>query len=114
MQANGNGLSGELSDLRNYLIARVIWNPQLDDQAVLREFARLHYQSAAGPILDCIEMFHANAEQSGVHPNCFASPDDVALWPQIARRMLDGFEEALHLAENEMVRARVEKASICA
>jgi hypothetical protein len=28
--------------------------------------------------------------------------------------MLDGFEQALDLAESEMVRARVEKASICA
>jgi len=114
MQANGNGLSGELADLRNYFIARLIWNPGLDDQAVLEEFARLHYQSAAGPILDCIKMFHDNAEQSGVHPNCFPSPDDVGLRPEIARRMLDSFEQALHLAENEMVRARVEKASICA
>ncbi len=114
MQANGNGLSGELSDLRNYLIARLIWNPQLDDQAVLEEFVRLHYQSAAGPILDCIEMFHDHAEQSGVHPNCFPSPDDVALGPEIARGILDAFEQALHLAENEIARSRIEKASICA
>jgi hypothetical protein len=114
MQANGNGLSGELSDLRNYLIARLIWDPGLDERAVLEEFVRLHYQRAAGPILDCIDMFHDHAERSGVHPGCFPSPDDVGLRPDIARRMLDYFEEALQLAENEMIRARVEKASICA
>jgi hypothetical protein len=114
MQANGNGLSGELSDLRNYLTARLLWDPDLDDRAVLEEFGRLHYQSAAGPIVACIDMFHDHAEQSGVHPTCFASPDDVALRPEVARGMLDGFKQALDLAESEMVRARVEKASICA
>jgi hypothetical protein len=114
MQASGNGLSSELSDLRNYLIARLIWNPELDDRAVLEEFARLHYQSAAGPILQCIDMFHDHVEQSGVHPDCFPSPDDVGLRPEVARRMLDYYEQALCLAENEAIRARVEKASICA
>jgi hypothetical protein len=114
MQANGNGLSGELSDLRNHLIARLIWNPGLDDRAVLEEFVRLHYEGAAGPVLACIDMFHDHAGRSGVHPDCFPSPDDVGLRPEIARSMLDHFEQALRLAGNEMIRARVEKASICA
>jgi hypothetical protein len=114
MQANGNGLSGELSDLRNYLIARLIWNPGLDDRAVLQEFLDLHYQGAAGPILESIDTFHDHAEASGVHPNCFSSPDDVALRPDVARDMLAAYQRALHLAENEAIRARVAKASICA
>ena len=77
MQANGDGLSGEFSDLRNYLIARMMWNPELDDGMVLSEFVRLHYKNAAQPILDCINMFHDNAEESKLHPRCFPSPDDV-------------------------------------
>jgi hypothetical protein len=114
MQANGNGLSGELSDLRNYLIARLLWNPALDDRAVLEEFVQLHYQGAAAPILECIDLFHDHAWQSGNHPDCFPSPDDVALTPEIARQMLALFQRALELADDEAVRARVEKASICA
>ena len=114
MQANGNGLSGELSDLRNYLIARLIWNPALDDRAVLEEFVRLHYRAAAGPILACIDMFHDHAAQAGVHPTCFPSPAEAGVDPEVARRMLAAFDEALRLADSEMVRARVEKASICA
>jgi len=114
MQANGNGTSGELSDLRNYLIARMLWNPHLDDQGAIAEFVRLHYKSAAQPILDYIEMLHNNAEESGVHPGCFPEPKDVGLRPEIARRTLDYFNQALELASDETVRARVEKASICA
>jgi len=114
MQANGNGTSGELSDLRNYLIARMLWNPYLDDQATVVEFVRLHYGGAAQPILDYIKMLHDNAEESGVHPNCFPKPEEVGLRPEIARKALDYFDQALKLADDETIRERVEKASICA
>jgi hypothetical protein len=114
MQANGNGTSGELSELRNYIIAQMIWNPHLDDKAVRNQFIRLHYKGAAQPIMDYIEMLHDNAEKSGLHPGCFPSPADVGLRPEISRKAFDYFEQALNLADDETVRARVEKASICA
>jgi len=74
----------------------------------------LHYGSAAKPILEYIEMLHDNAEESGVHPNCFPKPEEVGLRPEIARKALGYFYRALELADNDVVRARVEKASICA
>ena len=114
MQANGNGTSGELSELRNYIIARMIWNPDFDDKAVREEFIQLHYKRAAQPIVDYIEMLHDNAEKSGVHPGCFPSPEEVGLHPEISHKAFDYFEQALNLADDETVRARVEKASICA
>ena len=112
MQANGNGLTGEFSDLRNYLIARMIWDPSADDQAVLREFVQLHYQEAAPPILEYIQFFHDNAEASGQHPTCFPSPEQVGLNPDVAHKIYGYFEQATHLAKDEAVKARVEKASI--
>ncbi len=114
MQANGNGTAGEMSDLRNYIIARMIWNPQVDDAALCEEFVRLHYRSAAPPIREYLKMLHDNAEQSGLHPGCFPSPEQVGLTPEIAEKAFDYFQPALALADDEEVRARVEKASICA
>ncbi len=114
MQANGNGTSGELSDLRNYLISRMLWNPSLDDQKLIVEFIHLHYKAAAQPILEYINMLHDNAEKLGVHPGCFPKPEEVGLNLKIARQALEYFDKALKLASNEEVRARVEKASICA
>ena len=114
MQSNGNGTSGELSDLRNYLIARMLWDPHLDDQATIVEFVQLHYKNSAQPILNYIKMLHDNAEQSGVHPNCFPKPEEVGLRPDITRKGLEYFNQALKLADDETIRARVEKASICA
>jgi hypothetical protein len=114
MQANGNGNSGELCDLRNYLISRMLWNPDLDDQAVIEEFVTLHYGKAAPLILEYINMLHDNAEQAGVHPGCFPKPAEVGLNPEISRKIFNYFQKAVEMADDEVVRSRVEKASICA
>lgn len=114
MQANGNGMSGEFSDLRNYVISRCMWNPSLDSWKLAEEFCRLHYKKAAGPIIEHLKLIHDNAEQRGCHPGCFPNPKDVGLTPEVCLKSYALFEKALELADDDAVRARVEKASICA
>ena len=112
MQANGNGLTGEFSDLRNYLISHLIWNPHLDAEALLNEFVNLHYEAAAPPILEYITFLHDNVEARGLHPRCFPTPEDVGLDAESAQIIFDYFQRALALAEKPEIRARVEKAAI--
>lgn len=112
MQANGNGLTGEFSDLRNYLISHLIWNPHLDADALLNEFVNLHYEAAASAILEYITFLHDNVESRGLHPRCFPTPEDVGLDAESAQKVFDYFQQALALAEKPEIRARVEKASI--
>ena len=112
MQANGNGLTGEFSDLRNYLISQLIWNPHLDADAHLNEFVSLHYEAAAPPILEYINFLHDNVEARGLHPRCFPTPEDVGLDAESAQTIFDYFQQALVLAEKPEIRARVEKAAI--
>ena len=112
MQANGNGLTGEFSDLRNYLISRLLWNPSLDAQAVLTEFVQRHYGTAAPIILDYIAFLHDNAEAKQCHPRCFPSPAEVGLDAESTQRVFEYFQEALARAENSEIHARVEKAAI--
>ena len=59
-------------------------------------------------------MIHDNAEQAGVNPNCFPSAADVGITPAVARKAMAYFDTAMEQADDETVRARVEKASICA
>ena len=112
MQANGNGLTGEFSDLRNYLISHLIWNPHLDAEALLNEFVNLHYEAAAPAILEYITFLHDNVELRGLHPRCFPTPEDVGLDAESAQKVFDYFQQALGLAEKPEIRARVEKAAI--
>jgi len=114
MQAAGNALGAELSDLRNYVMANLLWDPTRSSEKLVNEFLDLHYGRAAAPVRRFINLTHENALASGLHPNCFGRAKDYAIDETIARAGLDAFAEAMELAEDDVVRARVEKASICA
>jgi len=114
MQAAGNALGAEMSDLRNYVMANLLWDPTKSGQKLIDEFLDLHYGHSAGPIRRFIHLAHENALASGLHPNCFGRSKDYAIDETMAQAGLDAFAEAMKLAENDSVRARVEKASICA
>jgi len=114
MQAAGNALGAELSDLRNYVMANLLWDPTRSGRTLIDEFLDLHYGRAAGPIRRFINLTHENAQARGLHRNCFGRAKDYGIDETIAQAGLDAFAEAMELAENDTVRARVEKASICA
>ena len=114
MQANGNGASGEMCDLRNYVISRCLWNPQLDSWELAKEFCELHYGKAGKTVFQYLDYMHDNAERAGYEPNCFQMPFEVGLNSKTSDKIYKFFQKALKQAENETVRNRVEKASICA
>lgn len=112
MQANAMGDAGEMCDLRNYLMARTLWNPELESWPLVEEFCALHYEGAAPVILEYLNLIHENAEVHGNHPNCGAFPVELGLTPEGVEKGFDLFQQALALASNDIVRSRVEMASI--
>ncbi len=114
MQAAGDARGAELSDLRNYVMGNLLWDPNRSGRLLVNEFLELHYGRAAGPIRRFIDLVHDRAEASGKHQNCFGKEADYGLDESLAQAGVEAFTEALRLAENDAVRARVEKASICA
>ena len=114
MQAAGNALGAELSDLRNYVMANLLWDPTKSGTELIDEFLDLHYGRSSEPIRRFINLTHEHALASRLHPNCFGRAKDYAIDESIAQAGLEAFAEAMELAENDAVRSRVEKASICA
>ena len=107
-------LVAELSDLRNYLINRLLWNPDLDDRAVINEFLDLHYGKAAPPIRRFIDMTHKHYKDAAIHHTSLIRDHwDLPVDESVAKAGLGMFSEAMKLAENDEVKERVEKASIC-
>ncbi|MEO9021830.1 MAG: DUF4838 domain-containing protein [Ginsengibacter sp.] len=112
MEAAGNGLSAEMSDLRNYVMSRCLWYPTMESWELVEEFCHLHYGFAAPPIMAYLHFLHDNAEKRGVHPNCFPKAVEVGLDLAVSRQIYSYFQEALSLAGDEVTRLRVEKATI--
>ena len=114
MQAAGNGFSTELSDLRNYVMSRCIWKPGRDSWKETEEFCRLHYRESSPAILEYLTGLHDRIGRLGTHPTCFPNEATLGSDQQWARDILAQFQKALAQAKSEEVRARVEKASLCA
>jgi hypothetical protein len=109
-----NVLGAELSELRNYVIAGLLWDPSRSGQALMDEFLDLHYRESAPPIRRFINMLHDNAEARGLHPTCGGRAAAYGIDEEMAQAGLDAYEEALSLAGNDWVYGWVEKASIAA
>ena len=114
MQGVYNGLGGEFCELRNYVTSRLLWDPNQSGERLINEFLRLHYGKAAPPIDHFINLIHDNVEVKGIERDCFGHARAYGIDDKIARAGVEAFEEALRLADNAAIRARVEKASICA
>lgn len=112
MQAAGNGLSTEMSDLRNYVISRCLWHPTEESWQLVEEFCKLHYGNSAKPILSYLHFLHNNAEECRMHPNAFPKPVEVGLNLEVSKKIYAYFLEALKLAPDQVTRLRVQKATI--
>ena len=115
MQAAGNALSAEFSDLRNYMMANLIWDPNRSGTRLMNEFLELHYRESAPPIRRYIDLIHDAAEAGGLHRSCFAGrASQYGIDPALAQPALALFADARQLAQTDEVSARVDKASITA
>ncbi len=63
-QGSGNSLS-EFSDLRSYMIAKLLWDPEADPEEIMKDFLYGYYGDAAPFISNYIEMQHDLLESSG-------------------------------------------------
>jgi len=114
MQAAGDDTGAELSELRNYVMANLLWDPTRDGQKLRDEFLDLHYGKAAPPIRRYIEAYHNHVVASGKHNNCYGGAAQFLIDEGVIKVAMDAFDEALKLADDPTVKERVEKASICA
>ncbi|MCG6189569.1 DUF4838 domain-containing protein [Maribellus maritimus] len=76
MQANGQ-TGGEMSELRAYLICKLLWNPDADDQAIMSDFLNGYYGKAAPYIQQYIDTIQYALQKSGQQLEIFGSPEEA-------------------------------------
>ncbi len=64
-QGADNTYGGEMGALRGWMFAKLLWNPELDDQKLMEEFAHGYYGPAAEGILAYLDLMHDAVEKSG-------------------------------------------------
>lgn len=105
---------GEFSALRGYLLAKCMWEPDIDAEAVIREFCHGYYGPAAEPILTYLHEVTDAMEAAGGELSIFGGPlDAMDSWMDEAHytRYSALAEEALAAAaSSEMYLHRVKTA----
>ncbi|MBN1344028.1 MAG: DUF4838 domain-containing protein [Phycisphaerae bacterium] len=85
---------GEFSLLRPYYGMKLIWNPDQNADAILRDFLDTYYGQAAKPIWDYIVMLHDKVADDNVHMHLYTNPAMGYLPDDVVRRAMELFDKA--------------------
>ncbi len=95
---------GEFSELRGYLLAKLLWNPDLRVDEVIDDFLAGYYGPAALPLRRYIDLSHDALERSGQHLTLWDGPAayrEGFLAPDLLRRYDGLFDEAERLVAHD-------------
>jgi hypothetical protein len=110
-QAAYQGRGGEFSELRSYLISRLLWNPDCDAENVINDFMYGYYGRAGKFIRKYFDLLHDRITPE-THIHLGLAPDDPLFSNNFVTESNNIFEEALKVADNEEILRRVEMASL--
>lgn len=101
-QGNYNGTGGgEMADLRNYLLARFLWNPDRDLDAEMTEFLNAFYGPAAESMRRYLDFAHDRATAGSHHIGLGYPPRGAYFLGDFVPRAKAFFDEAEKAAANE-------------
>ncbi len=107
------GGGGEFAELRAYVLAKLLWNPNSDAEAVMNEFLDGYYGRAAQPIRGYIALARETMRQNG-HLTIYMPPTAKYLTTDFLDKADKLFDEAERLADNEdfLMRVRIARLPI--
>lgn len=105
--------SCELKDLRAYLVSKLLWNPDIDVEAVIYDFTEGYYGAAGQYIREYIDYTDTVLRREGMHADCYAIPEHNMYSQFYIRRALKILADARKAVEDspELVK-RVEAAQL--
>ncbi len=111
-QGNYPMQGGELSQLRAWILAQLLWNPNQNADDLIDEFIDNVYGAAAPYIKEYLELIHTKVREGNIHFNMYAAPTVGHLTPAIIKQAEQIFAKAEAAADNPAVLKRVETAHI--
>ena len=112
----GGQRGGDFSELRSYIVNRLMWSPDTPLRDLLERFLGRYYGPAGRPIYDYIRLMEGAAVGGDVDLFIYDSPvsyKDNILSPALLRRYNDLFDEAEQLVKDDPVLlARVRRSRL--
>jgi len=106
------GGHGEFAELRAYILAKLLWNPDTDVDILIDEFLEYYYSKAAKPIREYIDMIYSIVMKKNIHVHIFDPPTSSFLNDDVLEKADQLFDEAEKMADSEEIRLRVKVARL--
>jgi hypothetical protein len=100
---------GEFAELRTWLIAKTLWNPEYDTEQAIAEFLEGYYEDAEVPLAHYIRLLHDRAAQQQIHFNIWTGPDSPLFDEATLKRadeLFDQAEDAVHFKPQVLERVQ--------
>ncbi len=110
-QAAYQSRGGEFAELRAYVIAKLLWNPEADVPTIIDDFMYGYYGRAGQYVKAYFDLLH-NQITPETHIHLGLTPDDKIFSDSFVRQSEALFDEAETVADNEEIRQRVEMARL--
>ena len=103
------GAGTELGNLRAYLLSKISWNPDIDGEAVMKEFCDDYYGKSGRYILEYVRMLEDKVTKDNIHMKIWANPLDAYLTPEIIAKSDTLFDKAEAAADSPAILNRVKQ-----
>jgi len=110
-QAAYQSRGGEFAELRAYLIAKLLWDPECPAGEVISDFMAGYYGRAGVFVQRYFDLLQSRV-QPGVHFHYSLTPTDAIYSADFIRQSAALFAEAERVADNDEILRRVEMASL--
>ena len=112
-QGDGDSPYGDFEELRAYVVARLLWNPDLDTDDLIREFLDAFYSAAADPLFRYIDLLKHKVTDEHIHLGIYDPPTSPYWSADIQDAAEALIDEARSLVVEEPVfLARVERVAL--
>jgi len=110
-QAAYQSRGGEFAELRAYLIAKLLWNPECNTEEVINDFMVGYYGRAGRFVRQYFDLLH-NRITPETHIHLGLTPGDAIFSDEFVQQSCRLFEEAIKVADNDEMVKRVEMCAL--
>lgn len=105
-----HGQCSALGQLKTYLLAKWLWDPYQDEDALITDFVRGYYGAAAEPMRNYVRLWQNAA--GDCHIGIYDMPDAAYLTELLLEKAQACLTEALRLAKSTAAYTRVEREAL--
>lgn len=95
---------GEMAELKSYLIAKLMWNPELDEKQLLTDFCKGYYKSAGRYIEEYLNLIQTESRKTNRKIDIYGNPvneHDSYLTPELLDQYSTLFDKAEGAVEED-------------